>query len=516
MKSLLVFLFLIIALKSVKCAKILTIAPVPTYSHYSLGFRLANVLANKGHEVTLITPYALRTPLKNLREITVPELASFGETAKEKIANVDDISASSNIKFINKFGVGLTNITLADKNVQDLLKSGETFDVVILAHFSNEALMGLAHVFKAPLVLLSPLASGPINNYLFANPAPSAYVPNTFNSFSKHMTLLQRLRNLFTNIIGDWSRNHDLLPQQRKLYERYIKSDVDFDDVLYNASLLLTNSHVSVNDAVPHVPSIIEIGGFHVSTPRPLPEDLKKLLDEATDGVVLFSMGYNLKSKDLKPEVRDSLLRAFSKIKQRVLWKFEDDLPELPKNVKIMNWLPQQDILAHPNVRAFITHGGALSTIETVYYGVPVIAIPVFGDQKSNTAAAVANGYAVSVPLPELTEEKLTWALNEILTNPKYKENVQQRSKLMHDQPIKPIDSAIYWIEHVIRHKGAPHLRSAGLDLYWYQRHLIDIIIFLTLATIVLFAIFYIIIRWLLGTLFRRGGSTLPISKKNV
>jgi hypothetical protein len=28
---------------------------------------------------------------------------------------------------------------------------------------------------------------------------------------------------------------------------------------------------------------------------------------------------------------------------------------------------------------------------------------------------------------------------------------------------MKPIDSAVYWIEHVIRHKGAPHLRSAGL-----------------------------------------------------
>lgn len=74
---------------------------------------------------------------------------------------------------------------------------------------------------------------------------------------------------------------------------------------------------------------------------------------------------------------------------------------------------------AHPNVVAFITHGGLLSTIETVTRGVPIIGIPVFGDQKANIAAAVTEGYAVSVPLPELSEEKLSWALNEILNNPK-------------------------------------------------------------------------------------------------
>jgi UDP:flavonoid glycosyltransferase YjiC (YdhE family) len=43
----------------------------------------------------------------------------------------------------------------------------------------------------------------------------------------------------------------------------------------------------------------------------------------------------------------------------------------------------------------------------------------VFGDQKSNVITAANNGYAVIVPFPELSEEKLSWALNEILNNPK-------------------------------------------------------------------------------------------------
>jgi UDP:flavonoid glycosyltransferase YjiC (YdhE family) len=108
---------------------------------------------------------------------------------------------------------------------------------------------------------------------------------------------------------------------------------------------MLTTSHPSVTDAVPHLPNIIEIGGYHVSLPKDLPRDLQEYMDNATDGVVLFSMGSNLKSKDLTLDVRRSILGAFSKLKEKVLWKFETDLPEASPNVKVMKWLPQQDIL---------------------------------------------------------------------------------------------------------------------------------------------------------------------------
>lgn len=85
----------------------------------------------------------------------------------------------------------------------------------------------------------------------------------------------------------------------------------------------------------------------------------------------------------------------------------------------------------------------------------------------------------------------------------------------MHDQPLKPLDFAVFWVEHVIRHRGAPHLRSAGLDLKWYQRDMIDIIIFLTLVTIILFIIFYIIIKKILGLCFRKK-PVVKKSKKNI
>lgn len=68
-------------------------------------------------------------------------------------------------------------------------------------------------------------------------------------------------------------------------------------------------------------------------------------------------------------------------------------------------------------MKLFISHGGLLSTIETIYHGVPILGIPIFADQKMNIAIAVKKGYAVSLPFGEVTEERFQSALQEILNN---------------------------------------------------------------------------------------------------
>ncbi len=82
--------------------------------------------------------------------------------------------------------------------------------------------------------------------------------------------------------------------------------------------------------------------------------------------------------------VRLAFVRTFAKLKQRVIWKWDKDegMPDVSENVKLVKWLPQQDLLGHPNIRLFITHGGLLSTEEAVYHGVPVIGMPVFGNDS--------------------------------------------------------------------------------------------------------------------------------------
>jgi glucuronosyltransferase len=78
-------------------------------------------------------------------------------------------------------------------------------------------------------------------------------------------------------------------------------------------------------------------------------------LDDAPDGVIYFSMGSNLQSSGLSDYKRDAFLKAFSELKQQVLWKWEaDTLPGQPDNVRLGKWFPQADILGKILIKLFV------------------------------------------------------------------------------------------------------------------------------------------------------------------
>lgn len=81
-----------------------------------------------------------------------------------------------------------------------------------------------------------------------------------------------------------------------------------------------------------------------------------------------------IRAKTLPIDKREGLVEAFATFKQTVVWKYENDtLPNQPSNVHIRKWMPQRDILCHPNVRVFMTHGGLLGISEAAYCGVAVV-----------------------------------------------------------------------------------------------------------------------------------------------
>lgn len=45
--------------------------PMCTYSHYLTGFAIAKELAMRGHEVTFVSCYPLKEPIKNFRDIYI-------------------------------------------------------------------------------------------------------------------------------------------------------------------------------------------------------------------------------------------------------------------------------------------------------------------------------------------------------------------------------------------------------------------------------------------------------------
>lgn len=186
-------------------------------------------------------------------------------------------------------------------------------------------------------------------------------------------------------------------------------------------------------------------------------------------------------------------LNVFRRLKQRVLWKWEDDqIPNLPSNVLVQKWMPQNDILAHRNTKLFLTHGGLFSSQETIARKIPMIFFPFYGDQFGNAAQFQEAGVGLTLSIITLTEEALEGAIHSILTNDTFYRRIDEMSRRFLDNPVEPLQEAIYWIEYVIRYNGAPHLKSAAVLMPWYQHLLLDV-----LAAILLFiaALYFLLTR---------------------
>jgi len=75
-------------------------------------------------------------------------------------------------------------------------------------------------------------------------------------------------------------------------------------------------------------------------------------------------------------------------------------------------------------------------------------------------------------------------------------------SSIFRDRPMSALDTAVYWVEYVIRHKGAHHLRSAAVDLTWYQYYLLDVIVFLIIIVLFFMYVLYFITKRIMRLLF--------------
>lgn len=87
--------------------------------------------------------------------------------------------------------------------------------------------------------------------------------------------------------------------------------------------------------------------------------------------------------------LRQIFVAVFSTLPYNVVWKWDGGkIKDLPANVRTAAWWPQQELLGHPKLRAFVSHGGLLSLHEAAYHGAPTLILPVFCDHDGNAAQA--------------------------------------------------------------------------------------------------------------------------------
>lgn len=89
--------------------------------------------------------------------------------------------------------------------------------------------------------------------------------------------------------------------------------------------------------------------------------------------------------------------------------------PSFNCSLKRLVFFPLTD---HPNLKLFITHGGLLSTTESIHFGVPLVGIPVLADQHLNMKSVDSKGFGIAVTLSEDMIPELEEAINKVLLDP--------------------------------------------------------------------------------------------------
>ncbi|CAG7727488.1 unnamed protein product, partial [Allacma fusca] len=244
-------------------------------------------------------------------------------------------------------------------------------------------------------------------------------------------------------------------------------------------------------------PLVVPIGGMHCEdTTQTLTPDLEQFINESGDaGFVYVSFGSAAKISKAPEEFRSMFYKSLENSRLRFIWKYEGErTSDIPPNVFVKNWMPQQAILAHPKIKAFLTHGGLLGMQEAVWHGVPLLAMPIFAEQDYNAMRVQRTQRGLMLDPNTLTQEKLESAIHRVATDPKYQKNMKDLQRLFKDRPAKPVDTAVWWTEYVLRHDDLSSLKPLGIHQTWYERRLLDVwgFVFMILLSVLALALFVI------------------------
>jgi MGT family glycosyltransferase len=98
-----------------------------------------------------------------------------------------------------------------------------------------------------------------------------------------------------------------------------------------------------------------------------------------------------------------------------------DALGAVPANARIEQFVPHSAVLKRSGL--LVSHAGHGVVAKALYYGVPMVLVPWGRDQPGVAARAAALGVAEVLARHDITEQRLSTAIQRVLSTPRYQEN---------------------------------------------------------------------------------------------
>ncbi|XP_001638304.3 UDP-glucuronosyltransferase 2A3 isoform X2 [Nematostella vectensis] len=326
-------------------------------------------------------------------------------------------------------------------------------------------------------VIMSPDLSVPVSEMYGIPTSPMSYVPQMGTGLTADMGVFGRLKNIAFYTVSSFIRNFLFYPMYDELKASHkIKPSKTIRESLMSVELLLFAADFVLVHTKPLPPYVKEVGFFMPSPSKPLPAELDHFMRESGEkGVILVSFGTAINTLD--PAVIEMMSKAFAQLPHKIIWRvYPGNYPKsVSDNVKLVEWVPQNDILGHNNTKLFINHGGANGMAETAYHGVPVVCSPFFADQPDNSNLLKNAGMGEIVRVNTATAEELVRVVTKVINDDSYKTNGARVSRAMKSRPREPVKEAADFVEYVLAQGHLPHLKPRSLAMPFYQVYMLDV-----------------------------------------
>ncbi|XP_068126491.1 2-hydroxyacylsphingosine 1-beta-galactosyltransferase [Hyperolius riggenbachi] len=481
-------ILLSVTLGIAKPAKILVIPPIMFESHLYIFKTVATALHDKGHQTAFLVSEGRDIPPSSHYQIQrypgIFNSTSSDEFLQSKMRNIFSgrLTALELFDILDHYTKNC-DIMVGNKKLMEHLKT-EHYDLVLVD--PNEMCgFVVANILDVKYAVFSTGLWYPAE---VGAPAPLSYVPEFNSLLTDRMDLLDRIKNTVVYLVSRFGVNFLVLPKYDRIMRKYeVLQTKSMYELVQGSSLWMLCTDVALEFPRPTLPNVVYVGGILTKPANPLPQDFQTWVDDVDEnGFVLVSFGAGVKF--LSEDIAQKLAGALAKLKQKVIWRFSGPKPKnLGNNTKLAEWLPQNDLLGHPKIKTFLSHGGLNGIFEAMYHGVPVVGIPLFGDHYDTMTRVQAKGMGILLEWKQMTEDNLHKTLSEVIYNLNYKQQAMKLSNIHKDQPGHPVSRATYWIDYILRHNGAEHLRAATYDISSFQY---------LLADVVLIAVFAVILAW--------------------
>ena len=330
--------------------------------------------------------------------------------------------------------------------------------------------------------------------------------PSFSHRWGALMRIMQVMKSAFTLMNGVYSDNLRLTGR-------------DITDYIFGFyDIILIKDHPAFSFPYLTPPNTFYLGASLLEDfpVNPLPDIYQKFISNCPhEHIIFMSFGTYLEDITKFPKTKE-ILDSFKDMKMCIILKNAENIGGqfgLRSNQLLQQtWLPQKSLLSSGKVNFFISHCGNNGRLESIYYNVPLLCIPLFGDQYHNARLVARNNFGLYITREDLNTASFVKAVNVMITNEAaFKLNLKEAMEIARNDPGAGKKVLKFYSDLLINRGSADFLSNKIITKQWYYEILnLDIAGLLLLVTFTVVLMLALCICKCLKCLFTKGMKMKP------